>query len=154
MKHLKILLPLLFTIYGKTHGQPLQPPRAAYRIQPVTPSFEKRCKGSQRIRNKKTQAVSITFFQDFSDTVSIRVNGRELFRKWIQHDSELVSTNHTGVFFSHVFPEETNAVSIVYIRSGIQLDFPLNRKYPLYAIYNYGNGQYYVSARKCIMIIK
>jgi hypothetical protein len=100
-------------------------------------SFEKRkyLTGLKKIKRKEKDRVSIYFFQNFSDTVMVSVNNVEKMRKYIIHDSELVSTNFTGEYFAYKYELERNTVGITYKNRKMYLEFFLDKKYPLYMVY-------------------
>jgi hypothetical protein len=124
------------------------------RGMPYNLDFEKNCRGSKRIhRSDKTQVI-FSFFQDISDTVSVYVNDKLVFNRFVFHDSDLVSTDYTGVSFTGFYKNKGNKIRITYAVHKNYIEFPLNRKYPLYAIYFLQKNRFYVSGRKCIMIKK
>jgi hypothetical protein len=151
-----LLIIALFRLTAANAQQPVaaNAGTAAYRAVPFTLNMETNCKGGKAIRRVNKQAVSFAFFQDRSDSVSIYVNGQLVFSRYIVRDSNLVSTDFTGITWARQFPDKTNTVRIAWHRHQCYLEFQLNKKFPLYAIYFLQDDKFYVSGRKCVMVIK
>jgi len=117
-------------------------------------SFETNCKGRKKIKRVNKNIVSLSFFQDFSDSIVIYVDHKEVARKYLEHDSTLVSTDYTGYSFSYEYVEKKTAVTIVYLNEKVYSEFKLNKNFPLYSLHFYRTRFYTVSARKCLMVLK
>ena len=117
-------------------------------------NFEKDCIDREEIKRKYKNQVTVMFFQDISDTVSLFINGKLAFHKFIFHDSDLVSTKYTGINFSHQYKAKNNLVKVKYYNSNRFIEFKLDKSYPLYSIQYYTLDSFTVSARKCSMVLK
>lgn len=117
-------------------------------------NFERRCKGRKKIKRINKNNVTLSFFQDFSDSIIIYVDHKEAVRKFLEHDSMLVSTDFTGYMFSNEYTKRKTTITIVYLNEKSYTRFELNRNFPLYSLHFYRNKFYAVAARKCIMEIK
>lgn len=93
--------------------------------------------------------VSIAFFQNFSDTITLYLNNIAIYRSYIFHDSSVVSSNFTDSITSiRLSNQIQDSITIVYENQNKYLKFPVNEKYILYTIHSYSNGNCYVSARR------
>ena len=117
-------------------------------------NFERKCKGSKKIKRVNKNIVTLSFFQDFSDSIVIYFDHKEVARKYLEHDSTLVSTDYTGYSFSNEFRKERTLVGIVYLNEKKYCEFNLNKKFPLYSLHYYIRHGYTVSGRKCLMVLK
>jgi hypothetical protein len=122
--------------------------------QIINLNFEKNCKGKATIKRKNKNVVTFMFFQVKSDTIAIYLNGKKVLEKYITHDSDLVSTNYTGVDFTYEYPNKENKIIIVYQHQKSFIEFTLDKHFPLYGIYFLDDKKFYVTGRKCQMIIK
>jgi hypothetical protein len=110
-------------------------------------------KSWKKIKRKNKDIISLYFFQDFSDTVIVYINNEEVMRRYVYHDSDLVSTKFTGETFSYLYSLKSNIITIAYKASKRYVEFVLDKRYPLYAIHAYEKNCF-VSGRKYQMIIK
>jgi hypothetical protein len=125
-----------------------------YVKQPIELTFEKNCHGRAKIKRTNTNSVTLMFFQNKSDSISIYVNGNKVTENYLKHDSDLVSTDYTGFDFSKQYLEKKNVIIIIYRRSSSYIEFELDKKFSLYSIHFYDPGKCYVSGRKCQLNIK
>jgi hypothetical protein len=146
---------LFIVVFSFSQAALSQEPRfSAYKKQDVLLSFEKNCHGRKKIKRENKNAVTFTFFQDISDTVSIYVNEVKVAENYLFHDSTLVSTNYTGFYFERVYDSSYNRIRLFYHQSSSFIEFDLDRKYPLYSIHFYAPSRFYVLGRKCLMVIR
>lgn len=115
---------------------------------------EKKATKKMRIERPDKNKVSIMFFQDFSDTVSVYFDSTLLFQKYLLHDTLLVSTDYTGESLSHLFTKKNNSILILYHTQKKYLQFNLERRFPLYSVHHYLNKFCAISGRKSRIVIK
>jgi hypothetical protein len=116
-------------------------------------SFENHRKGRKKIKRKDTNVVSIGFFQSFSDTVEVYANNVMLMHKYVYHDSDLVSTDYTGIDFTAGYRDDIkNVITIVYRNKGRYIQFYLDKRYPYYTIHAY-RDDCSICGRKYVMKI-
>lgn len=131
-----------------------KPDLSIYRKQEVKLSFETNCHKKEKIKRENKNAVTFSFFQDISDTVSIYVNDVKVAENYLFHDSTLVSTDYTGFSFARVYDSSINRILLFYHQSSSFIEFDLDKKYPLYSIHFYAPSRFYISGRRCMMVIK
>lgn len=106
------------------------------------------------IKRKNKSLVTFMFFQTTSDTVEIYINEKKVMERYIIHDSDLISTNYTGVDFTYEYPRNENKITILYRKQKSYIEFSLNKNFPFYGIYFLEDKKIYVSGRKYQMTIK
>ena len=100
-------------------------------------------------KSDRNGRVSVAFFQNFSDTVTLFLNNVALYRNYIFHDTTLVSSNFTDSIASiSLSGLNTDTITITYKNLNKFLKFPVSDKYVLYTIHSYMNGNCFVSARR------
>lgn len=100
-------------------------------------------------KSDRNGRVSVAFFQNFSDTVTLFLNNIALYRNYIFHDTTLVSSNFTDSIASiSLSGQNTDTITIAYKNLNKFLKFPVSDKYVLYTIHSYMNGNSFVSARR------
>ena len=125
-----------------------------YNKQSLNLNFETDCSGRITIDRDSKNIVTFMFFQSKSDTVVVYLNDNKVFEKYIVHDSNLVSTDYTNVDLTKEYLANINNIVIVYKNAKSYFEFLLDKNYPVYGIYFLGDKYFYVSGRKCQMIIK
>lgn len=111
-------------------------------------------KRKTHLKNVKKDSIRILFFQSFSDSVSVYVNGLLSFSNYIEYDSTLVSTDYSGIAFSYKRSKWNDKITVVYKKNGKYLSFRTHKKYPLYSIHSYLNTGCMVAARREPIVIK
>lgn len=149
----KLIFILVFVCLTQTTLSQL-PDLSLYKKQEVKVGFEKDCRGWKKIKRENKNAVTFSFFQDISDTVSIYVNDVKVAENYLFHDSTLVSTDYTGFSFARVYDSSYNRIRLFYHQSSSFIEFDLDKKYPLYSIHFYAPSRFYISGRRCMMVIK
>lgn len=128
--------------------------KEGYSSQIINLNFEKNCKEKATIKRKNKNVVTFMFFQVKGDTVAVYVNEKKVMERYITHDSDLVSTNYTGIDFSYEYSNKENKIIIVYQQQKSFIEFALDKNFPLYGIYFLDDKKFYVTGRKCQMVIK
>ena len=127
---------------------------STFKKLPPNQNFGRNCKGSKKIKRVNKDIVTLSFFQDFSDSIIIYVDQKEVVKKYLEHDSTLVSTDYTGYSFSSEFKKRKTIVTIAYLNEKKYCEFKLNKSFPLYSLHFYIAHGYTVAGRKCVMILK
>lgn len=121
---------------------------------PAKLNFENNCNGAPEIKNSKKDQVAILFFQDFSDSVMIQANQKNITTRYIAYDDNLFSTGFTGLNFTQVYPDSLNTVRLNFLKEGSFIEFKLDKTYPFYSVHFYKPRTYYVTGHKCMLSLK
>ncbi len=127
--------------------------RDSFNIIKVKPSKFKKDYCKEKLSRTKKNLVTLSFFNFFQDSISVLIDNRIVFKKYVSKDTSIISTDYSNFSYVINLPSNKTNVSIISLKQKIKIVTKLKRKYPVYLISTY-NGEWYIRPSKCFPLIK
>ena len=148
---------ILFFILGYFNNvcvcQELNTSIKGYKLGDIKIGKYKKRDCTQKLDKRSKNYVYFQFFNFFEDTITMYVDDKFIFKRGVSRDTNIVSTDYTGLCFGVKFPSKKNKLTLISQNEDEYIIARLKRKYFLYSVAKW-NGVWVINPTNCSVVGK